>query len=93
MRPLGAFWILSSWAIRSGCLPSSVVFRLRSGRDKQLLRLVETISSPLGIGFPYYAVLPADLYRPDMAAFVEVTPETICLAAGDWKNDRDRNSA
>jgi len=40
---------------------------------------------PLGIGFPYYAALPADLYRPDLVAFVEVTPETICRQRGTGK--------
>src|SRR3954451_23519071 len=32
----------------------------------------------LGVGFPYFAALPADLYRSDLVAFVEITPETIC---------------
>jgi len=30
-------------------------------------------------------VLPADLYRPDMVGFVEVTPETICRQRGTGK--------
>ena len=33
---------------------------------------------PLGIGFPYFSELPADLYRSDLVAFVEITPETLC---------------
>ena len=33
---------------------------------------------PLGVGFPYFAALPADLYRSGLAAFVEITPETLC---------------
>lgn len=33
---------------------------------------------PLGIGFPYIAELPSDLYRSGLIDFVEVTPETIC---------------
>jgi len=33
---------------------------------------------PLGIGFPYIAQLPPDLYRSSLMSFVEVTPETIC---------------
>jgi len=32
----------------------------------------------LGIGLPYIASLPADLYRPDRIDFVEITPETVC---------------
>jgi uncharacterized protein len=36
------------------------------------------LSRPLGIGFPYIAELPAELYRPDLIDFVEVTPETLC---------------
>ena len=32
----------------------------------------------LGIGFPYFSELPADLYRSDLVAFVEITPETLC---------------
>src|SRR5215813_11293481 len=33
---------------------------------------------PLGVGFPYFAELPADLYRSDLVSFVEITPETLC---------------
>jgi uncharacterized protein (UPF0276 family) len=40
---------------------------------------------PLGIGFPYFAALPADLYRCDLVAFVEITPETICRQRGTGK--------
>ena len=40
---------------------------------------------PLGIGFPYFAALPADLYRCDLVAFVEITPETICRQRGNGK--------
>jgi len=40
----------------------------------------------LGIGFPYFAALPADLYRSDLIAFVEITPETICRQRGIGKS-------
>lgn len=33
---------------------------------------------PLGVGLPYIAALPADLYQPGLVDFVEITPETIC---------------
>lgn len=33
---------------------------------------------PLGIGFPYIAKLPAELYRSGLLDFVEVTGETVC---------------
>ena len=33
--------------------------------------------SPLGVGFPYIAELPAELYRPDVLDFVEITAETL----------------
>lgn len=39
----------------------------------------------LGIGFSYIAALPAELYRPELLDFVEVTPETLCLARRDGK--------
>ena len=39
-----------------------------------------------GIGFPYFAALPADLYRSDLVAFVEITPETICRQRGTAKS-------
>ena len=32
----------------------------------------------LGVGFPYFAALPANLYRSDLVSFVEITPETLC---------------
>ncbi len=38
---------------------------------------------PLGIGFPYIVELPAELYRPDLLDFVEVTPETLCRTRRD----------
>jgi len=37
----------------------------------------------LGIGFSYIPVLPADLYRPELLDFVEVTPEKLCRARRD----------
>lgn len=42
-------------------------------------------SSPsvLGIGLPYFARLPPDLYHPDVVDFVEVTPETLCREHAD----------
>src|SRR5215831_6497205 len=43
-----------------------------------VLAMQAQTAKPLGIGFPYIAALPADLYRPDLMDFVEVTPETIC---------------
>lgn len=36
------------------------------------------MSQLLGIGFPYFATLPADLYQCGLVDFVEITPETIC---------------
>ena|SRR5215471_11230950 len=33
---------------------------------------------PLGIGLPYLASLPSELYRPGLLEFVEITPETLC---------------
>jgi uncharacterized protein (UPF0276 family) len=32
----------------------------------------------LGIGLPYFADLPAEVYRSGLVHFVEVTPETLC---------------
>jgi uncharacterized protein len=32
----------------------------------------------LGVGFPYIPELPADLYRPGLLDFVEITPEILC---------------
>ena len=46
--------------------------------DKPSLQSNRNLIQPLGIGFPYFAALPADLYRSDLVAFVEITPETIC---------------
>jgi uncharacterized protein len=40
---------------------------------------------PLGIGFPYIAELPAELYRSGLMDFVEVTPEELCREL--WKGD------
>jgi uncharacterized protein (UPF0276 family) len=44
-----------------------------------------SITQPLGIGFPYFASLPAELYRRDRMAFVEITPEAICRQRGTGK--------
>ena len=49
-----------------------------SKRDKTVLPLNGKPIQPLGVGFPYFATLPADLYRSGLAAFVEITPETLC---------------
>jgi uncharacterized protein len=35
-------------------------------------------AKPLGVGFPYIPELPADLYRPGLLDFVEITPEILC---------------
>jgi uncharacterized protein len=40
-------------------------------------------SRVLGIGFSYSTALPADLYRPELLDFVEITPETLCRARRD----------
>ena len=39
----------------------------------------------LGVGLPYFAALPADIYASGLIDFVEMTPETICRqrATGD----------
>jgi len=37
----------------------------------------------LGIGFPYISTLRADLYRPGLLDFVEITPELLCRARRD----------
>jgi uncharacterized protein len=37
-------------------------------------------AKPLGVGFPYMPELPADLYRPGLLDFVEITPEILCRA-------------
>ena len=34
--------------------------------------------SPLGVGVPYFASVPEEVYRPGLLDFVEVTPETLC---------------
>ena len=47
-------------------------------RDKVVLKHNGKPIQPLGIGFPYFAALPPDLYRSDLVAFVEITPETLC---------------
>ncbi len=46
--------------------------------DKASVQLNGKLIQPLGVGFPYFAALPADLYRSDLIAFVEITPETLC---------------
>jgi uncharacterized protein (UPF0276 family) len=46
--------------------------------DKGSVQLNGKLIQPLGVGFPYFAALPADLYRSDLMAFVEITPETLC---------------
>ena len=38
---------------------------------------------PLGVGLPYIAELPAELYRSGLVDFVEVTPEELCREL--WK--------
>jgi len=38
----------------------------------------EPIVPTLGIGLPYLASLPAEIYQAGMLDFVEVTPETLC---------------
>ena len=47
-------------------------------RDKDLITHNGKPIQPLGVGFPYFAALPADLYKSDLVAFVEITPETLC---------------
>lgn len=47
-------------------------------QDKEVLPANGKPIQPLGVGFPYFAGLPADLYRSGLAAFVEITPETLC---------------
>jgi uncharacterized protein len=36
------------------------------------------VIAALGIGLPYFAGVPAEVYRSGLVHFVEVTPETIC---------------
>jgi len=33
---------------------------------------------PLGVGFPYMSIVPAELYRGSVVDFVEITPEVLC---------------
>jgi uncharacterized protein len=47
-------------------------------RDKTGVSVNGKPLQPLGVGFPYFAPLPADLYRSDLVSFVEITPETLC---------------
>lgn len=47
-------------------------------RDKVALPLTGKPIQPLGVGFPYFATLPSDLYQSGLVGFVEVTPETLC---------------
>src|ERR1041384_3396693 len=51
---------------------NSALFRWTSVQDKALLPLNGKPIHRLGIGFPYFAALPADLYRSDLVAFVEI---------------------
>jgi uncharacterized protein (UPF0276 family) len=37
----------------------------------------------LGIGFSYISTLPADLYRPGLIDFIEITPEMLCQTRRD----------
>ena len=54
--------------------------------DKNSLPSNGNLIQRLGIGFPYFAALPADLYRSDLVGFVEITPETICRQRGTGKS-------
>lgn len=56
----------------------SALFQWTSVRDKASRTLNGKPIQPLGVGFPYFAELPADLYRRDLISFVEITPETLC---------------
>lgn len=47
-------------------------------RDKVALPLTGKPIQPLGVGFPYFATLPSNLYQSGLVGFVEVTPETLC---------------
>jgi uncharacterized protein (UPF0276 family) len=47
-------------------------------RDKTVISVNGKPIQPLGVGFPYFPALPEDLYRSGLAAFVEITPETLC---------------
>ncbi|HLK59687.1 MAG TPA: DUF692 family protein [Chthonomonadaceae bacterium] len=46
----------------------------------------QSLLPPLGVGLPYIAALPAELYRPGLIDFVEVTPETLCRQQGTGRN-------
>jgi len=46
--------------------------------DKDVLPNNGKLTHPLGVGFPYFSALPAELYGSGLAAFVEITPETLC---------------
>src|SRR5215469_8316055 len=50
-----------------------------------LLPAFEDMSSTkvLGIGFSYISTLPAELYRPGLVDFVEITPEILCRTRRD----------
>src|SRR5215470_3317147 len=39
---------------------------------------VGPVIPPLGVGLPYIASLPAEIYDPALLDFVEITPETLC---------------
>jgi uncharacterized protein len=49
-----------------------------SPQDKASLPPDRKPIQPLGVGFPYFAELPANLYRSGLVSFVEITPETLC---------------
>jgi uncharacterized protein len=55
-------------------VPAASVFGVTDGSDPL---------PPLGVGFPYIAELPEELYRPGLLDFVEVTPETLCRTRRD----------
>ena len=66
-----------SLAIPTRIWKNSALFQWTSVQDKVFLPLNGKPIQPLGVGFPYFAALPADLYRSGLAAFVEITPETL----------------
>jgi uncharacterized protein (UPF0276 family) len=45
----------------------------------------EKAVTPLGIGFPYFASLPAEMYQAGLLDFVEVTPEGLCRQRSNGK--------
>jgi len=57
---------------------NSAPFQWTFVRDKESVPVNGKPIQPLGVGFPYFAELPADLYRSELVAFVEITPETLC---------------